>query len=1253
MNSYFIFFIIKFSEELVDALLNKLNEEIKENPKVEIYRKIISLIALRLDNNLELFNKILNSTKPEIVDLDFDQTNEKNLTYDIEALSNMCRHNITSRILMKKEQSDLLDKLKKIYFKDSISEKLRFLLANIFSCIFKNKINHEKILENNADIIEKTIELLKNPYAKEAFETNIETQLGVIGIVQTEAFNDYQATITNFNNNAKNNEDAMITESNEITTNIKDILFKKDNLSPDNVILNLDQLDSLKHKEIEKQTIDKLIYPFIKFAKENFSQLTTKKNLLNKNNIEAISQNFKSDQNISSELENLIKNLSAKDKEKELSDSLLSLKQQIEQICQYISDAYKDHCNQINFNNSLNDENISDSRQDNIIRRSIRLSVQNMVAKISASSKKMSVFSQALVFTNKNSKIVSPLSCKDNEEIQISIEKLLNYLLQIYNEFKADKDEKRNNERKILMSNLLSSLKLLSVAPSNHGQILELGMLNFMEKINSDLDENNLNTTENNSKTLEIPAFLQIESLNIAKNCTTSESAIAIFISSSVAEKIISEIFDIYKNPNKIQTDANLRDSFRASNKIFSNLCQNKKGFNFVFEKLGLEKLLELARNTYDETIIDAILEMIINFINNNSIKVIEKYLGAIFMIVIKAYKVYDNNREMADLLTKAVLIVGLLCNEDSIEVINQFDFVRETCKFDLNFLLNNVQFLNAFSFALGKVSFNNPKVARACFETGVIYKISDLIPENLDLNASTQNNNKGVIAIKEETNNNISNINYAFLENISSLYRNVLKNNLKIITKFIQKISQSNENISNYKLLNLKNNEIEISGFMLSIMEKLVNPGQKNDSGNIAIYNLAEAFELICMDENAIAHLANTNFVNICLNILTEKQSEAEIVKTLLQCLSNYFNKEIGNNLSSTNFEKILQILRGIQKKFYLNSEILMIINNISHSLFNNLHKEKDKITREGLFNIILDSINIQDWNIPLLLTALKIIYDLLCKRDNKYLLDIIYDDSINSFLGIIRNHQNNSEILCIAYKIIGLFADRSIYAYSMINTGLLELIQESLIKLGIKSDNDSFNKIIPAADLDLKQTLFQLLEKLCQDKNSAKKIADAISENLIIELKRENASAPSSNAHSILKLFKSITQHPNTVESFLQQYGLESVLNFLKEDSLNIENDLNCLGIIENISKNGNNYKKKLKEAKTVEVITDVMEKTKNINKEINMIGGMIINDINDVQLELQKTGDFNVEEVKKKNNPIKPDIKNFLTNGKIVKM
>ena len=63
----------------VDGRKNqKLFEEIKANPNEEIYRKILSLIAMKTKNNVDLFNDIIKHVTPEILEYNKEQ-DEKNL----------------------------------------------------------------------------------------------------------------------------------------------------------------------------------------------------------------------------------------------------------------------------------------------------------------------------------------------------------------------------------------------------------------------------------------------------------------------------------------------------------------------------------------------------------------------------------------------------------------------------------------------------------------------------------------------------------------------------------------------------------------------------------------------------------------------------------------------------------------------------------------------------------------------------------------------------------------------------------------------------------------------------------------------------------------------------------------------------------------------------------------------------------------------------------------------------------------------
>jgi len=86
-----------------------------------------------------------------------------------------------------------------------------------------------------------------------------------------------------------------------------------------------------------------------------------------------------------------------------------------------------------------------------------------------------------------------------------------------------------------------------------------------------------------------------IDSLEISKNCTLSENAISPLIKSPVSEYIINQVINLYENTESIATDPEMKSIFIRSNAIFSNLCKSKEGFNYHFNKIGLEKFLSIA----------------------------------------------------------------------------------------------------------------------------------------------------------------------------------------------------------------------------------------------------------------------------------------------------------------------------------------------------------------------------------------------------------------------------------------------------------------------------------------------------------------------------------------------------------------------------------------------------------------------------------------------------------------------------------
>jgi hypothetical protein len=150
-----------------------------------------------------------------------------------------------------------------------------------------------------------------------------------------------------------------------------------------------------------------------------------------------------------------------------------------------------------------------------------------------------------------------------------------------------------------------------------------------------------------------------------------------------------------------------------------------------------------------------------------------------------------------------------------------------------------------------------------------------------------------------------------------------------------------------------------------------------------------------------------------------------------------------------------------------------------------------KDKSAKEKLYQLIGESIKIQDWNIQLIIMTLKLIYDIL--SSGAVLIDDIFEETMLSMLNLLRNH-NNPDILVYCYKILSLFSKNYIYSYVMVNNGLVDLIKGAL-----EADVDNKTKFV------LREILLQMMGHLSTDMNNAKKLAEVLMNKLILDLNND----------------------------------------------------------------------------------------------------------------------------------------------------
>jgi hypothetical protein len=904
--------------------------------------------------------------------------------------------------------------------------------------------------------------------------------------------------------------------------------------------------------EIANNEIDSLI----ELIKEHYKPLIEKK-VLSNNEIKDIIKLYSDVPEINAKLLSLQKELDHKSFLKYAEDNLKQVKETVKHITEVVRQAFEDHLNELESMKSSDTVLLPETVET-------VMTTATGLKKVSG-NRKVSLISKMILFNPNNVKCKSPISCKDNSEIIGIIEQILTLMRKLYNENKTELNTEILQERITLIEILLENLKGLSISPDNHVSILELGLLNFMERSALDLNANKQKS-------------IYSQCIDVLKNCTYSENAIPVFLSSTISDLLVIEVVKVYFKP-ELLSDPDVKQVFQYSNAVFSNLCKNKKGFSYLCSKLNQQKLLEIAEKTYNMDIIAAILEMFFNYIRNNSDEEINPFADALINLLLKSFSL---SRKTDKLLINSFLLTGVLYKNDYRDKMSKLEVVKITNN-EFEKFASNEEFINAVLFCLGKVTENNYKISKDVIDTGLLLKLQESV-KNFVSNAS-------------------------IVENISGLYNSLVKNNLENIEKCI-------------KMGVIKN--------IFSIIDNYLN-SQKPE----ILLNCVTCLDSITISDTAINYLATeTKFVPTILDLIEKKPDEFEMIKYALHSLGSYIYKDLGANIKSIDTEKLIAFLQVLQKRYYPYSDILININYIAGYLIKFI---KDKSQIEKLFLIISDSIKIQDWNVPLILMALKLTYEIL--SNNSFLQDDIFENNMHCLFNLIKNHKDNLEILIAIYKILSLFAKNSIYSYTMINNGLLDLIRNTL-------DNQTGDKKFKN---HLSEVIYNLLTILSKDSTNALKISDALMNNFMNELKSDESFG---NQADVIKLISVLIKNRNCVEPLIQFNGFGYILKILVDCNNDIQTILNCFNIIYSIVDSSENYKKMASDLKVYNTVSDIVQKKGYLDKRIEFEGRTLIYAINSQPISLEAVDDINYIDIKVEN-PIKPDVRNYLTDGKVVKM
>jgi len=158
---------------------------------------------------------------------------------------------------------------------------------------------------------------------------------------------------------------------------------------------------------------------------------------------------------------------------------------------------------------------------------------------------------------------------------------------------------------------------------------------------------------------------LVIDCLDIIKSCTENDAVLSIFNNCTLSNKIIYDVVNLYENTDLINQDN--KEIFIQGNAIFSNLCKSPEGFSSLIDKIGLERMLTIAKNTGDVEILSAIMQALIGYMQTQGD--VSDIIGDILTIIAKCFSLPNKNQK---LMTNCNLLSGLAYNQDLTEYFDQ-----------------------------------------------------------------------------------------------------------------------------------------------------------------------------------------------------------------------------------------------------------------------------------------------------------------------------------------------------------------------------------------------------------------------------------------------------------------------------------------------------------------------------------------------------------------------------------------------------
>ena len=819
----------------------------------------------------------------------------------------------------------------------------------------------------------------------------------------------------------------------------------------------------------------------------------------------------------------------------EKKENFQSEKLSLTKLEEKINQAYEEHLQKLN-------KKIDGDEQSNID----YINDINDIKELTTITKerKMSIISNILNNnTEENNKISSPISIKSNEEISSSLDNLISLIRLLHIKFKNSTDKEIQQERIDLIKKSLKLIKKYCICIENQKEIMEMGLLSFIEKIN---------------KKEEYQIYLS--ALDVVKNCTYCENAVQELTSSSYFDLFIEEILKFYENLETIKDNKDNMICFYYDNIILNNITKYNQGYESLYNKIGFEKILNIAKNTNNINMLNFIIISLNNKLENSKEKdelKISELIKDIIFICKKIFDLDSENKKVENIIQIFNLISKLYTKENEslftdlniIKIINtSFDKYKNNSDY-IKSVINLLKMLSTINGNYFKEINDNNLINKISEQINIVESNDDLIKIYSDLLCSllTMEENKKEFFPSD-----------------------ILKNIVDSINKYSEKIDSNDENT-----------------------EQMENKANIPDENSIKIYNsilnnYLRIINYFSSNEKSL-DIINEKYLNIILNTIKKTKLDISNIILSLGCLNFYFIKTQKEEWKNEDIQNVYLILNTMKETYNSNSDILINICILIGSILKGLSL---KFLIERFYSLVIDCINCQESNEKLVASNLSIIKEYLTK--NKELESEVFENTEKVVMNLLKIYPKNFSIIINSYGIISLFSQMNAFAHILVQADLINLIKSTLSNKEIDINDEQKN--------EMKLIIYKLLSYLSNlnDKDINQKISLELMENFVNDLKIENYSEYlCENTKILVYLFK----NKLSIETFIQNSGLEAIISCLDKFSENKNLIYNIFIILRDIMFSSNENKEKIKSLNINDKIRNILDKSDDKNKRMKI--------------------------------------------------